>query len=60
MMEFAPAFMREAGMDPSKQLDELRALGFSFSRIDDRRRKLVPTDAAALLAQPFSDIVMER
>jgi hypothetical protein len=52
--------MREAGMDPSKQLDELRALGFSFSRIDDRRRKLVSTDAAHLLAQPFSDIVMER
>jgi FkbM family methyltransferase len=60
MMEFAPAFMREAGMDPSKQLDDLRALGFSFSRIDDRRRKLVATDAAALLAQPFSDIVMVR
>jgi hypothetical protein len=52
--------MREAGMDPAKQLDELRTLGFTFSRIDDRRRKLVPTNAAALLAQPFSDIVMER
>ena len=60
MMEFAPAFMREAGMDPAKQLEELRQAGFTFSRIDDRRRKLVPTDAAHLLAQPFSDIVMGR
>ena len=60
MMEFAPAFMREAGVDPSKQLDDLRALGFRFSRIDDRRRKLVATDTAALLAAPFSDIVMVR
>jgi FkbM family methyltransferase len=60
MMEFAPAFMREAGMDPAKQLDELRALGFTLSRIDDRRRKLVPTDAAHLLDRPFSDIVMVR
>lgn len=60
MMEFAPRFMREAGMDPAAQLDELRTLGFTFSRIDDRRRKLAPTDAAYLLAQEFSDIVMVR
>ncbi len=60
MMEFAPAFMREAGMDPARQLSGLHAGGFTFSRIDDRRRKLVPTDAAALLAAPFSDIVMVR
>jgi FkbM family methyltransferase len=60
MMEFAPAFMREAGMDPAKQLDELHALGFTFSRIDDRRRKLVTTDAAHLLSEPFSDMVIVR
>ena len=60
MMEFAPRFMREAGMDPAAQLDALRSWGFTFSRIDDRRRKLMPTDAAYLLAQEFSDIVMVR
>jgi FkbM family methyltransferase len=60
MMEFAPRFMREAGMDPAKQLEDLRALGFTFSRIDERRRKLALTDAAYLLAQPFSDIVLAR
>ena len=60
MMEFAPRFMRKAGIDPAAQLDALRSWGFMFSRIDDRRRKLVPTDAADLLAQEFSDIVMVR
>ncbi len=60
MMEFAPRFMREAGMDPATQLDELCSWGFTFSRIDDRRRKLAPTDAAYLLGQEFSDIVMTR
>jgi FkbM family methyltransferase len=60
MMEFAPAFMRKAGKDPALQLQELAAAGFRFSRVDERRRKLVPTDGAALLALPFSDIVMTR
>lgn len=60
MMEFAPAFMRKAGMDPALQLQELVTAGFRFSRVDDRRRRLVPTDNAELLAQPFSDIVMVR
>ena len=60
MMEFAPAFMRKAGMDPAVQLQELRTAGFQFSRIDEHRRRLVPTDGAELLAQPFSDMVMVR
>ncbi|HTZ55511.1 MAG TPA: FkbM family methyltransferase [Candidatus Acidoferrum sp.] len=60
MMEFAPAFMRKAGTDPAVQLQELVAAGFRFSRVDDRRRRLVPTDGAELLAREFSDIVMVR
>ena len=60
MMEFAPKFMREAGVDPAAQLEELRTAGFTFSRIDEHRRRLVRTGAAYLLAQPFSDIVMVR
>ncbi len=60
MMEFAPAFMRKAGTDPALQLQELTDAGFRFARVDERRRKLVPTDSAELLAKPFSDIVMTR
>jgi len=60
MMEFAPAFMRDSGMDPAAQLERLRDAGFRFSRIDERRRRLVPTDATHLLGRAFSDIVMVR
>ena len=60
MMEFAPAFMQKAGMDPALQLRELAAAGFAFSRIDERRRQLVPARDAELLARPFSDMVMKR
>lgn len=60
MMEFAPEFMRKAGMDPALQMQELTDAGFQFSRIDQRLRKLVPTDSAELLEQAFSDIVMTR
>ncbi len=60
MMEFAPAFMRKAGMDPALQLQELANAGFRFSRVDERRRRLVATDTVELLAQPFSDMVMQR
>jgi hypothetical protein len=60
MMEFAPAFMRKAGVDPAMQLQQLITAGFRFSRVDDRRRRLVPTDGAELLAREFSDMVMTR
>jgi len=60
MMEFAPQFMREAGADPARTLENLREAGFTFARVDDRRRRVAPVDAAYLLAQPFSDIVMTR
>ncbi|HTU71852.1 MAG TPA: FkbM family methyltransferase [Candidatus Baltobacteraceae bacterium] len=60
MLEFAPRFMRESGMDPAAQLERLRLAGFTFSRIDERRRRLVPTDAPHLLAEEFSDIVLVR
>jgi FkbM family methyltransferase len=60
MMEFAPAFVRKGGMDPAIQLQELATTGFRFSRVDERRRRLVPADIAELLARPFSDIVMTR
>jgi FkbM family methyltransferase len=60
MMEFAPAFMHKAGTDPAIQLQELAGAGFRFSRVDDRRRRLVPTNSAELLAREFSDMVMTR
>lgn len=60
MMEFAPAFMRKAGIDPAAQLQELAGANFRFSRVDDRRRRLIPTDSADLLARDFSDMVMTR
>jgi FkbM family methyltransferase len=60
MMEFAPAFMRKGGTDPAIQLQQLATAGFRFSRVDDRRRRLVPTDGAELLAREFSDMVMTR
>ena len=60
MIEFAPAFVRKAGADPALQLRELAETGFTFSRVDERRRRLIPTDGAELLAREFSDVVMVR
>ncbi len=60
MIEFAPAFVRKAGADPALQLRELAESGFTFSRVDERRRRLIPTDGAELLAREFSDVVMVR
>jgi FkbM family methyltransferase len=35
LMEFAPAHLRRAGIDPAGFLDEIAALGFTFRRIHD-------------------------
>ena len=60
MIEFSPAFVTRSGDDPSRHLEELEACGFSLRRIDERRCKLVPTGRDALLARPFSDVVLIR
>ncbi|HVS46398.1 MAG TPA: FkbM family methyltransferase [Verrucomicrobiae bacterium] len=60
MMEFAPRFFSGSGANPLEQLEELASFGFRFTRIDERKRKIVPTTAQELLAHEFSDIVMVR
>ncbi|MBV8490451.1 MAG: FkbM family methyltransferase, partial [Candidatus Eremiobacteraeota bacterium] len=60
MMEFAPPFVVRAGENPRGQLDELASYGFRFSRIDERKRKIVSATPDELLNRDFSDIVMVR
>lgn len=60
MTEFSPAFIAKSGDDPARHLAELESFGFSLRLIDERRRKLVPIDRDALLARPFSDLVLIR
>lgn len=60
MVEFAPAFMQRAGDDPSRHLTMLQADGFRLHRIDERRKRIEPTSADALLGQAFNDVVLIR
>lgn len=60
MMEFAPRFVEAAGADPRAELERFAGWGFSFARIDDRKRKVVATTPDDLLQREFSDIVLTR
>lgn len=60
MTEFSPAFIVRAGDDPARYLDELYALGFTAQRVDERKRRLLAVSRDALVARPFSDIVLTR
>ena len=48
--EFWPHGLRCARNDPAEFLNELSALGFGFSQIDERNQRIVTTSAQSLLA----------
>ncbi len=60
MMEFAPKFVERAGSNPREHLAELLSFGFDLTRVDERKRKIVPATPEELLQREFSDIVLMR
>jgi FkbM family methyltransferase len=60
IIEFAPAFISSAGDDPATYLDRFESYGFTIQRIDERRKKALPTTRDALLATHISDILLTR
>jgi FkbM family methyltransferase len=60
VMEFFPRFVREAGDDPAALLGFLESKRFALGLIDERRRGVVPTNAAALLQRESAELVLRR
>ncbi len=60
VMEFFPRFVRDAGDDPAALLRTLGEKGFEMSVIDERQRRVVPTNAAALLQRESAELVLRR
>ena len=60
MIEFCPAFLRDAGYDPSAELRRFEDWGFGMERLDSRRRRPVKCSTATLLAQPYSELLLRR
>jgi hypothetical protein len=49
--EFWPTGMRQQGADPWRFVEQLREHGFSLTVVDERGRRLEPTDHARLAAE---------
>ena len=60
VLEFFPRFFRAAGADPAELLSQLQQRGFTLHAIDERRRRIEPTDATQLLARDSAEIVLLR
>jgi FkbM family methyltransferase len=60
VMEFFPRFVHAAGDDPAALLGWLESKHFSLGVIDERRRCIVPTTAAALLQRESAELVLRR
>ena len=60
VMEFFPRFVREAGDDPAAVLGLLESKRFALGVIDERRRRVAPTTAAALLQRESAELVLRR
>ncbi len=60
MIEFCPAFLREAGYDPASELRRFGEWGFGVQRLDSRRRRPLPCSAETLLTEPYSELLLTR
>jgi FkbM family methyltransferase len=60
MIEFCPAFLRDAGYDPAAELRRFSDWGFTVQRLDSRRRRPVACSAQALLSEPYSELLLRR
>jgi FkbM family methyltransferase len=60
MIEFCPAFLREAGYDPAGELRRFAGWGFGMQRLDSRRRRPVTCSTETLLAQAYSELLLTR
>ena|SRR5271165_759691 len=60
VMEFFPRFVRDAGDDPAALLRMLADKGFELRVIDERKRRIVPANAAALLQRESAELVLRR
>jgi FkbM family methyltransferase len=60
VMEFFPRFVREAGDDPAALLGLLEGKRFTLGLIDERRRRVAPITAAALLQRESAELVLRR
>ncbi|GAC1494461.1 MAG: hypothetical protein NVS1B2_11140 [Vulcanimicrobiaceae bacterium] len=60
VVEFMPKFFTEAGEDAASFLDTIDAAGFTIRLIEERRRKIVDTDRAALLSRRYSELLLTR
>ncbi len=60
VMEFFPRFVRAAGDEPDALLARMEQRGFSLYVIDERRRRLEPVSAQALLQRENAEIVLRR
>jgi len=60
MIEFCPAFLREAGYDPAAELGRFGEWGFGVQRLDSRRRRPVPCSTQTLLTEPYSELLLTR
>ena len=60
VIEFFPRFMRAAGDEPSALLARMQERGFALYAIDERRRRMEPVSADALLQRENAEIVLRR
>lgn len=60
MIEFCPAFLREAGYDAAAELRRFSEWGFAVERLDARRRRAVSCSVETLLNQPYSELLLTR
>lgn len=60
LIEFCPSFLRTAGHDPAEELRRFAAWGFSFARLDERKRRAIDCTADALLARDYSELLLTR
>ena len=60
IVEFAPAFIKTSGDDPSGYLDRWESSGFTIQRIDERKKKAFPVTRETLLGTHISDILLTR
>lgn len=60
LMEFCPDFLDRSGHDPAAELRRYETWGFSFRRLDERRRRPAECSAGELLARPYSELLLTR
>ena len=60
LMEFCPEFLRSSGHDPQGELRRFESWRFQMQRLDERRRRPVPSSADELLSRSYSEILLTR